>query len=54
LLDENYFGEGIALIQDGEEQKILQLTWKEETVLVYDIELTLLETRPFPQGITIG
>jgi len=34
-LDEKYFGEGLALVDD----KLVQLTWKENTGFVYDLDL---------------
>ncbi len=33
-VDEEYFAEGLALVDD----RLIQLTWKEETAFVYDIE----------------
>lgn len=33
-LDEEYFGEGLALVGD----RLIQLTWKEETAFVWDLE----------------
>ena len=33
-LDEQYFGEGLALVDD----QLVQITWREDTALIYDLE----------------
>ncbi|HOB09251.1 MAG: glutaminyl-peptide cyclotransferase [Limnochordia bacterium] len=44
-LPDQYFGEGIAIV----DQRIIQLTWKENTGFVYDLEtFTLLGTFAYP------
>lgn len=42
-LKSKYFGEGITILND----KIYQLTWKEETVFIYDLNFKLLKTFSF-------
>ncbi len=39
-LDKKYFGEGITILND----KIYQLSWKENTAFVYDLNFKLLKT----------
>ncbi|MEC9490819.1 MAG: glutaminyl-peptide cyclotransferase, partial [Halanaerobiales bacterium] len=39
-LDQEYFGEGITILND----KIYQLTWKENTAFVYDLDFNLIKT----------
>ncbi len=38
MLDDQYFGEGITIIKD----KIYQLSWKENTAFVYDLNFNLI------------
>ena len=51
-LEAKYFGEGLTLINN--DTQIMQLTWKERTVFVWDIqtepniELVLKETKKMP------
>lgn len=52
-LNSTYFGEGIAIVEEGERQKIFQLTWQEGVVFKYDLETFQLEEKyknPMPQG----
>ncbi len=42
-LEPKLFGEGLTMFKN----KIYQLTWQENVILIYDLELNLLETKTF-------
>ncbi|HMP29060.1 MAG TPA: glutaminyl-peptide cyclotransferase [Saprospiraceae bacterium] len=41
-IDKNYFAEGLTILND----KIYLLTWKEREILIYDLELNLIDKKP--------
>lgn len=44
-LPNKYFGEGITVFQDKDKNdRLIQLTWKEKTGFIYDMDLNLLDT----------